>query len=657
MGSGFRTVIIENVYPELDAGRFPVKRVVGDVLVVEADLLREGHDLVMAWLKYRPCDEDAWQQRPMQLLDNDRWRATFPLTRNTRYCFTIEAAPDVFRSWAADLKKKATAGQDVSSDRLEGHRLLRQTAERAGPIDRATLEAAAERLVAGPLGVALDLADDEALAELAERYVDPALITRYDRLLEVVVDRERARYGAWYEIFPRSQGTDPTRGATFREAENRLPAIRAMGFDVLYLTPIHPIGITNRKGPNNSLRAGPNDPGSPYAIGGPAGGHTAIEPALGTLKDFDHFHEAVRSLGMELALDFAIQASPDHPWVKEHPEWFYHRPDGTIKYAENPPKKYEDIYPLNFFNPDWRGLWEALAEVVEFWAERGVRIFRVDNPHTKPFDFWAWLIQRVQQRYPDTIFLSEAFTRPKIMKLLAKLGFTQSYTYFTWRNEKAEIQEYLTEITSPPVSEYFRGNLFANTPDILPSILQQGGPPAFRLRLALAATAGSLYGIYSGFELCENRARPDSEVYLDSEMYQYKVWDWDRPGNIVNFVTRVNRIRRENSALHEYDNLRFYQADDPHLLCYGKRSRDGSNTIVAVLNLDPFAPHDGLVHLPVGDLGLEPDAAYEVHDLLNEARYTWHGATNWVRLDPAVSPAHIFRVSGPPQAETSRREW
>jgi starch synthase (maltosyl-transferring) len=644
VATSFRTVIIESVYPEFDAGRYPVKRVVGDDLVVEADIFREGHDLLMAGLKYRGPDQQGWHRVPMRLIDNDRWCGSFQLSQIGRYCYTIEATPDLFRSWTADLQKKAEAGQDVASDRLEGERLLQSLAARAAGVEQELLHAAARGLVTGSLEAALALAADPDLADLAARFTPPELTTTYDRLLEVVVDRVRARYGAWYEFFPRSQGTDPTRGATLREAERRLPAIRAMGFDVLYLTPIHPIGQTNRKGPNNTLRAGPDDPGSPYAIGSPSGGHTAIEPALGTLDDFDHFQRAARAEGLELALDFAIQVSPDHPWVQEHPDWFYRRPDGTIKYAENPPKKYEDIYPVNFHNPDWRGLWNALAEVIEFWAAREVRIFRVDNPHTKPFDFWAWLIARVQRRYPDAVFLSEAFTRPKVMRVLAKLGFTQSYTYFTWRNEKREIEEYLTEITSPPVSEYFRGNLFANTPDILPQVLQQGGPPAFRLRLVLAATTSSTYGIYSGFELCENRARPDSEVYQDSEMYQHKVWDWDRPGNIVDLVAQVNRIRRENPALQLYDNLRFYPSDDPWLLCYGKRTPDRSNIIVVVLNLDPFAAHEGLVHLPTAELGLPADGTYEAHDLLTEARYTWRGSTNWVRLDPRVAPAHILRL-------------
>jgi starch synthase (maltosyl-transferring) len=411
------------------------------------------------------------------------------------------------------------------------------------------------------------------------------------------------------------------------------------------MTPIHPIGTTNRKGPNNTLVAGPNDPGSPYAIGAEAGGHTAIEPALGTLEDFDHFQQVAHQHGMELVLDFAIQVSPDHPWVTEHPEWFYHRPDGTIKFAENPPKKYEDIYPLNFQCEDWPALWAEMRDVILFWARRGVRIYRVDNPHTKPLDFWVWMIREVQQEFPDVIFLSEAFTRPKVMKALAKAGFTQSYTYFTWRNERREIEEYLTEITQPPVSEYFRANLFINTPDILPDVLVRGGRPAFIMRLVLAATVGSTYGMYNGYELCENTPRyAGSEYYLDSEMYQHKVWDWDRPGNIVDVVTLVNRIRHENPALHLYKNLRFYGSEDEHILFYGKATPDNSNIILVALNLDPFETHYGGVFLPPGELGIRDDEVYEVDDLLTGATYSWYGRHNWVRLDPRVQPAHILRV-------------
>jgi starch synthase (maltosyl-transferring) len=645
--ASFRTVVIENVSPELDAGRYPIKRVVGDRIVVEADIFKEGHDLIRAWVVYRGPNDATWLHSPMTHVDNDRWSASFVVDQNGRYAYTVEATPDVYRSWVSDTRKKVEAEQDVASDLLEGTRLLRATAERVQGADRTAIEAAAGAIETAPdQTAALRRAFDLALIQLVSKHGDPSFVTRYDRELEVVVDRMKAQYASWYEIFPRSQGTDPTRSATFLEAERRLPVIAAMGFDTLYMTPIHPIGLTNRKGPNNSLTAGPNDPGSPYAIGGPAGGHTAIEPALGTLDDFDHFQQAVRDHGMELVLDFAIQVSPDHPWVREHPEWFYRRPDGTIKFAENPPKKYEDIYPLDFHNPDWRGLWNEMKHVILFWAKRGVRMYRVDNPHTKPLDFWAWLIREVQREYPDVVFLSEAFTRPKVMKALAKAGFTQSYTYFTWRNEKREFAEYLTEITSPPVGDYFRGNLFTNTPDILPEILQRGGRPAFIMRLILAATCSSVYAIYNGYELCENRVRPGTaEYYADSEMYQHKVWDWDRRGNIVDVVTRINRIRRENPALQLYRNLRFYASDDPNILFYGKATPDLSNVILVAVNMDPFAPHDSWVHLPPGELDIADEEAYEVHDLLSGERYTWRGRHNWVRLDPWVWPAHILRVS------------
>ncbi len=646
---GFRTVLIENVWPELDGGRHPVKRVVGDQLVVEADIFTEGHDAIMAHLKYRGPAAADWRETPMSHVDNDRWRAAFALDEIGRYLYTIEAMPDMYRSWVTDTEKKAAAGQDLAADLLDGARLLCEAAERAhGPERVALLDAAHVLRRPRDQAGALKAAADPALVELASRHRDSALVVRYDRQLEVIVDRPRARFAAWYEIFPRSQGTEAGRSGTFRDAERRLPAIQAMGFDVLYLTPIHPIGATNRKGPNNSLAARPNDPGSPYAIGSQAGGHTAVEPSLGTLEHFDHFQQAVRAHGLELALDFALQVSPDHPWVREHPHWFYRRQDGSIKFAENPPKKYEDIYPLNFSNPEWRSLWRELKGVIDFWVARGVRIFRVDNPHTKPFDFWAWLIRQVQREHPDVIFLSEAFTRPKVMKALAKLGFTQSYTYFTWRNEKLELAEYLTEITSPPVAEYLRGNLFTNTPDILTDVLQTGGRPAFIMRLILAATCSSVYGIYNGFELCEARARPGTEVYADSEMYQHKVWDWDRAGNIVDIVATVNRIRRENPALQLYTNLRFYDSDDPHILFYGKATPDLDNVILVALNLDPFGPHDSWVHLPAAELGIADDEPYEVHDLLSGARYSWRGRHNWVRLDPQVWPAHILRVNPAP---------
>jgi starch synthase (maltosyl-transferring) len=657
----YRSVIIESVTPELDGGRYPVKREVGATFIVEADLFKEGHDIIAGRVAYRAPGSTLSLTVPLAFVDNDRWRASFELDTPGVYTYTVEAYPDLYRSWASDTKKKADAGQDVSSDLLEGARLLARLAEIGSEGDRTTLLEASKTVgtldTPASVAAALQLALDPVVVDLASSHVDPAIVTRYDRELQVKVDRVRARFGTWYEIFPRSQGTDPTRSATFREAEARIPAIAAMGFDVLYMTPIHPIGTTNRKGKNNTLVAGPNDPGSPYATGSKDGGHMAIAPELGTLDDFAHFEQTAKAHGMELAMDFAIQVSPDHPWVTDHPEWFYHRPDGTIKFAENPPKKYEDIYPVNFNCDGWRELWAELRDIVLFWARRGVRVFRVDNPHTKPLDFWKWMIHAVQVEFPDTIFLAEAFTRPKVMKALAKAGFTQSYTYFTWRNERTEIEEYLTEITQPPVAEYFRGNLFINTPDILPDILQEGGRPAFIMRLVLGATVGSTYGIYSGYELCENVPRyPGSEYYLDSEMYQHKVWDWDRRGNIVNIVTAINKIRHENPALQEYSNLRFYGSEDPNIIFYGKATADLDNIVLVALNLDPFETHFGGVFLPPGEFGVRDDEVYEVEDLLNGSTYSWYGRHNWVRLDPKVQPAHILRIrrlgQTPPAVQT-----
>ncbi len=417
-----------------------------------------------------------------------------------------------------------------------------------------------------------------------------------------------------------------------------------MGFDVIYFPPIHPIGITNRKGRNNSVTALPGEPGVPYAIGGPAGGHKAIEPALGTFEDFAWLIDELKARGMELALDFAINCSPDHPYVTEHPEWFFKRPDGTIKYAENPPKKYEDVYPLNFHNENWRALWDELTDVILFWAEKGVRIFRVDNPHTKPVGFWEYLIGRTQEKYPDVIFLSEAFTRPKMMKALAKAGYTQSYTYFTWRGSKQELTEYFTELTATAMKDYFRGNLFTNTPDILPFFLQEGGRPAFLIRAVLAATLSSVYGIYSGFELCENAALPGREEYLDSEKYQFKGRDWNAAGNIKEFITRLNKIRRENRALQQYDNLRFYRSESEDILFYGKMSKSRDNIILVVVNLDPYQTRQGYIHVPVEEFGFMESDTYQAHDLLTDERYLWRGRRNFVILPPHSKPAHVFRI-------------
>ncbi len=492
----------------------------------------------------------------MAPLDNDRWRGEFLPTDNTRYVFTIEAWTDLFASWLADFTKKVNAARPVASDILEGIALVEKMFSSAKGPDRESLE----RLLAqlrntsdGP--TALAMISNAEISAVTERVGERFGLTRFEPNLELVVDREKARYGTWYEMFVRSQGREPGKPGTFHDAERRLPELRDLGFDVVYLAPIHPIGHTNRKGPGNSLNGGSNSPGSPWAIGSEAGGHTAIDPTIGTLGDFDRFNAAANRLGMEVALDFAIQCSPDHPWVREHPNWFHHRPDGSIKYAENPPKEYEDIYPIDFDTPDQRGLFEALLGVLRFWRDHGVKIFRVDNPHTKPVQFWNWLINEVQATNPEVIFLAEAFTRPKLMKALAKAGFTQSYTYFTWRNTKSELTEYMTELTQTPMKEYFRPNFFTNTPDILSPVLQTGGRAAFKMRLVLASTLSPSYGIYSGYELCENRAVPGTEEYLNSEKYEIKVRDWNHPGNIKEFIGRVNSIRRENRALQQFLNL------------------------------------------------------------------------------------------------------
>jgi starch synthase (maltosyl-transferring) len=648
-----RTVWIGDVRPELDGGRFPVKREVGEWFEVTADVLREGHEALTAVLLHRAVKDTAWRETRMDPLGNDCFTARFRLEENTRYLYTIEAYPDAFRSFTDDLRKRLAAGMDVTGEVLEGTALLRRALPRVGGADRKRLEARVGELGAAATGpaVRVRMLLDEELAELMTAWPDRSAATRYDRELEVIADRQAARFAAWYELFPRSQGQVPGQHGTFRDCIARLSDIAAMGFDVVYLPPIHPVGRSFRKGRNNALVAGPEDPGSPWAIGNEHGGHKAVEPALGTLADFEALVAAARAHGIEIALDLALQCAPEHPWVREHPEWFHARPDGSIKYAENPPKKYQDIYPLNFYCRDREALWEEIRSVVTFWIERGVQTFRVDNPHTKPIPFWAWLIAEIQGVHPGVIFLSEAFTRPKVMGALAKVGFTQSYTYFTWRNFKAELTEYFTELTGTDMAEYFRGNLFTTTPDILPPILQQGGRPAFMMRVALAATLSSLYGIYSGYELCENAPVPGTEEYLDSEKYEIRVRDWNAPGNIKDYVTRLNRIRRENAALREYRSLRFLDSDDDSVICYGKVSADGANRILVAVNLDPFEPHEARVQLPLELFGVGAEERFGAHELLTDTRHLWKGAAQTVRLDPQRDPAVIFRIERFPHRE------
>jgi len=640
-------VIIEGVEPEIDGGQFPIKRTIGEEVVVSADIYADGHDALSAVLRYRHAAEKEWKEAPMEQRVNDRWRGRFSVSELGVYEYTLQAWVDRFASWRRDLSKKVEAQQDVVSELLEGAELVRQTSKRARPEDGDWLRWWADSISKGSnVAARTNAAVDPVLATIMSRYADRGGGADYGRILRVTVDRARASFGAWYEMFPRSCADEPGRHGTFQDVEKRLPYVRAMGFDVLYLPPIHPIGLSFRKGPNNSLTSGPDDPGSPWGIGAAEGGHTAIHPDLGTMADFEHLLEAAREYGLELAMDIAFQCSPDHPWVREHPEWFRHRPDGTIKYAENPPKKYQDIYPIDFECADWQALWQALLDVMVFWCEHGIRIFRVDNPHTKPFRFWQWLIAELQPRYPDAIFLSEAFTRPKVMRYLAKIGFSQSYTYFTWRNTKHELTEYFTELTQTAVREYMRPNLFANTPDILPEFLQFGGRAAFHIRFVLAATLGASYGIYGPpFETLQHQAvRPGSEEYLDSEKYQIRHWDWDHPNVFREFIARVNAIRRDNPALHSNDRLRFYATDNEQIIFYGKSTPDLSNVILVVVNLDPHHVQSGWVRVPLDELALKADEPYQVHDLLTEAHYLWNGEWNFVRLDPSAAIAHVLRL-------------
>jgi starch synthase (maltosyl-transferring) len=646
MPRAFSSVVIENLQPLIDGGRYPVKRVIGEDLVVEADIFKDGHDVVAALLKWRVLGKRAWRETPMAFVDNDRWRGACTLYDNAIHEYTVEAWTDTFRSWQLEFTAKFVGGiSALRSEAMEGAALVRAAARRAHePADAARLLEFAEQISSAANSEINAIAQSGELEVLMATYPDRSNATQYDPVPSVVVERPAALIGAWYEFFPRSAEGRGDRGSTFRDCLPRIDDAKAMGFDVIYFPPIHPIGRTNRKGRNNSIVCEPGDPGVPWAIGSEAGGHKAVEPSLGILADFDWLQKQVRKRGMEIALDFALNCSPDHPYVKEHPDWFYKRPDGTIKYAENPPKKYEDIYPLNFRCENWRELWAEIKSIVLFWAERGVRIFRVDNPHTKPVAFWEYLIKGVQEKYPDAVFLSEAFTRPKMMKALAKVGFSQSYTYFTWRNSKRELIEYFTELTQTEMKEYFRPNLWPNTPDILPVGLQDGGRPAFMIRVALAATLSTLYGIYSGYELCENEPWPGREEYLDSEKYQLKERDWNAPGNIKDWIARLNKIRKENRALQFYDNLRFYPAENEAILFYGKMTPARDNIILVVVNLDPHRKQHSYVDVPIDQFGQMESDAYEVHDLLSDARYIWRGRRNYIELDPNTQPAHIFRV-------------
>jgi starch synthase (maltosyl-transferring) len=662
---GRRRVVIEAIQPQIDCGRYPAKRVIGDTVTVTAAIFGDGHDHVAARLLYRAASSQKWLSAPFTPINNDLWFAEFTVDKLGPWTFTIEAWVDHLDTWVSDLGKRLSAQPDPQEPTQQvtpqdiplalrigaGH--LKAAAWRATGADAEKLAAAALELeaIADARHSYYDSPLTDDLIALAAKYPDLTYATKYPTELPLWVDRERARFSSWYELFPRS--TSPTPGAhgTLRDVEARLPDIAAMGFDILYMPPIHPIGVAYRKGKNNSVTAEPGEEGSPWAIGSAEGGHTAIHPKLGTLADFDHLQNAAREHGLELALDIAFQCSPDHPWVAAHPEWFTLRPDGTIQYAENPPKKYQDIYPLNFESSDWRGLWEALYGVFKFWVKRGVRVFRVDNPHTKALPFWEWCIAEVLKDTPDAVFLAEAFTRPHVMYSLAKGGFTQGYTYFTWRNTKKDLQEYFEEICNPPVSDFFRPNVWPNTPDILHEQLQTGGRAMFMQRVILAATLSANYGIYGpAYELLEGRpAKPApgktaSEEYLDSEKYEIRTWNRDSPDSIAPLITRLNEIRHENPALQTNEHLHFHSIEEPNLMVYSKATTDKSNIILVAVNLDPRRTHDGWVNLDLDQLGLPWQGTFEVEDLLSGARYTWKEQWNYISLNPSVMPAHIFRI-------------
>jgi starch synthase (maltosyl-transferring) len=649
-----QTVVIENLDP--DIGRYPIKRVVGQELAVAADIFKDGHDQLAAVLKWRKKGKSEWCQSPMRPTTNDRWEGICHFSENAPCELTIEAWQDDFRSWQVEYEKKFAAGiTDLSTELEEGAALAEKAAARADRShDKERLKSFAKQLRNADIQAGAQLAKNPEFMGLMTAWPDRSLSTEFRPYVEITVDRPEALFAAWYEFFPRSAEGKANEGSKFRDCLPRIDDAKAMGFDVIYFPPIHPIGFTNRKGRNNSVTCEPGEPGVPYAIGSQFGGHKAVEPELGTLEDFDWLVKEAHARGMEIALDFAINCSPDHPYVKQHPDWFFHRPDGSIKYAENPPKKYEDVYPLNFYNKDWRALWEEMRDIILFWAQHGVRTFRVDNPHTKPVAFWEWLIAEVQKQFPDTIFLAEAFTRPKMMKELAKVGFTQSYTYFTWRNTKWELVEYLTELTQTDMKYYFRGNFFTNTPDILPFFLQSGARPAFLIRAVLAATLTTVYGIYSGFELCENVGIPGKEEYLNSEKYQLKERDWNAPGNIKDYITKLNQIRQTNRALHQYENLRFHTAENEQVLFYSKATEGLDNVVLVLVNLDPFNTQSAFVYVPIEDFGISESDPYQLHDLLTDDKFVWKGRRNFVMLDPHSRPAHIFRIRRLMKREGSR---
>jgi starch synthase (maltosyl-transferring) len=659
LADGRMRAVIERITPQIDGGRFPVKRIAGDTVVVEVDAFADGHDVVACELLWRHGANAVWSSRVMKAMGNDRWRAEFVPDTIGSWQYTVRARVDPFLSWRHDFARRIDV-DDVRVAARSGAELIEQAAQRAknnsdaanGATGEAPLlqawarELAQAATASAPLDTLKALGLDEVRGQIAQRHPDLRLAVTHAPALGLTVERERARFSSWYEFFPRSAAGDGKRHGTFADCEAWLPYVQRMGFDVLYFPPIHPIGRSRRKGPNNTLDAKAGDVGSPWAVGAADGGHDAILSELGTLADFERLVRRAGDHGIEVALDIAFQCAPDHPWVTQHPEWFKKRADGSIQYAENPPKKYQDIYPLDFESVQWPAMWDALAGVFEYWAEHGVRIFRVDNPHTKAFPFWEWAIHRIRQRFPDTIFLSEAFTRPRVMHRLAKVGFSQSYTYFTWRNTKQELTDYFTELSRGPGRDYFRANAWPNTPDILPAALQYGGRPVFMARVALAATLAANYGLYGpAFELLEHRAlREGGEEYVDSEKFQLRAWDRGRADSLADFIAVLNRVRRENPALQSDAGLRFLKIDNEQLIAYVKTTPDLSNIVVCVVNLDPHHVQSGWLELDPGVLGMQPQQAYQMRDELSEAHFLWHGPRNFVSLDPQRSPVHVMQM-------------
>lgn len=643
------SVVISNLKPRIEDGRYPVKRIAGESIEISADVFKDGHDVLTAILLGKKVGEAMWKAYRMEELENDRWAATVKLEDEGTRLFKIRAFADPFETWLHDFERRLTGDQeDFSTEIEEGRLILIAAAERAEEEkkmqDAESIQVLADTLQkAKPVKVPA-MFESKQLHALLGRYPDMSLAAESEEFVEVKVEHELTQFSSWYEFFPRCAKGSGTEHSTFRDCVPRLEDAKKMGFNVIYFPPIHPIGVSHRKGKNNTTVCEPDDVGSPWAIGSDEGGHRSVEPALGTIEDFEWLLGKAKKMGLEVALDFAINCSPDHPYVKDHPEWFYQRPDGSIKYAENPPKKYQDIYPLNFHCDDWQNLWTELLDVVQFWVDKGVTIFRVDNPHTKPVAFWEWLIGEIQKNHPETIFLAEAFTRPKMMQTLGKAGFTQSYTYFTWRETKWELMEYIYELTRGEMRHYYRANFWPNTPDILPFHLQHAKPSAFKMRATLAATLSTSWGIYSGYELCENEPLEGREEYLDSEKYQLKERDWNKRGHIKAFIFRLNKIRNENDALKEYANIEFIPSDNDQIIAYYKWTNDLSNIVICVVNLDPVNVQSGNIHLQLEQMGLQPGKPFSVNDLMYDETYQWRDSTNFVSLDPNTKPVHVLKL-------------